>query len=308
MLRAYAALSAPLQGSTHANPFCVLMAAQSGTCSACLRFQEQIEGAAGIEPATMECHAGLIESAVPVRIGAVLVGYLQTGQVFFRAQRVERLRRSLLGLGVNLSPERQRLAESAYRQTRIVPKAAYVSILRLLRVFAAHLGLAGPQALVAELKTDPPSITRARAFIAAHMNDELHLDEVAASVHMSRCHFCKVFKRATGFTLNQYLVRLRVESAKQRLLEPHLRISEAAYATGFQSLSQFNRMFRRIAGESPTTYRTTVFSRQLPVGFVAHRNRSHGTSRNSPGSKNVAAALAASALSRSFVRLPQTPA
>ncbi|MFO1448961.1 MAG: helix-turn-helix domain-containing protein [Opitutaceae bacterium] len=272
VLRAYDALPTPLQGSLRANPFCVLMAGNNGTCSACLRLQQNVEAAAQTQPATLECHAGLIESAVPVHFGAELVGYLQTGQIFFRPKRVARLRRGLLALNVTLPPDLQCLAEAAYLHTRIVPKESYVSILRLLQVFADHLGLAGPLALLTDVTTDPPSITRARAFIAARMNDELHLDEVAAAVHMSRCHFCKVFKRATGFTLNQYLVRLRVQSAKQRLLDPHLRISEAAFATGFQSLSQFNRMFRRIAGESPTTYRRR-YLRASPGGIVAQIGR-----------------------------------
>jgi len=48
---------------------------------------------------------------------------------------------------------------------------------------------------------------------------------------------------------------VRVEIVKQLLLNPHKRVSEAAYEAGFQSLSQFNRVFRRIAGEAPSTYR-----------------------------------------------------
>ena len=52
-----------------------------------------------------------------------------------------------------------------------------------------------------------------------------------------------------------YVARTRVEKTKQMLLDPNVRISEAAFAAGFQSLSQFNRVFRRITGESPTHYR-----------------------------------------------------
>jgi AraC-like DNA-binding protein len=49
-----------------------------------------------------------------------------------------------------------------------------------------------------------------------------------------------------------------VEKVKNLLLNPHKRISEAAYETGFQSLSQFNRVFRKLAGESPTAYRQAL--------------------------------------------------
>jgi len=72
---------------------------------------------------------------------------------------------------------------------------------------------------------------------------------------MSAFYFCKIFKKATGLTFTDYLARVRVEKVKNLLLNPHRRVSEAAYEAGFQSLSQFNRVFRRIAGESPSIYR-----------------------------------------------------
>jgi AraC-like DNA-binding protein len=64
-----------------------------------------------------------------------------------------------------------------------------------------------------------------------------------------------MFKQATGLTFTDYLARVRVEKVKNLLLNPHKRISEAAYEAGFQSLSQFNRVFRKIAGEAPTLWR-----------------------------------------------------
>ncbi len=75
---------------------------------------------------------------------------------------------------------------------------------------------------------------------------------------MSAFYFCKMFKKATGLTFTDYLARVRIEKVKNLLLNPNKRISEAAYEVGFQSLSQFNRVFRRIAGESPTTYRDRI--------------------------------------------------
>ncbi|MCW5548631.1 MAG: helix-turn-helix transcriptional regulator, partial [Opitutaceae bacterium] len=96
---------------------------------------------------------------------------------------------------------------------------------------------------------------KARIYIAEHQGDELSLQSVAKAVNMSAFYFCKTFKKATGMTFTDYLARVRVEKVRNLLLNPHKRVSEAAYEAGFQSLSQFNRVFRRIAGESPTTYR-----------------------------------------------------
>ena len=68
---------------------------------------------------------------------------------------------------------------------------------------------------------------------------------------------CSV-KAGTGLTLTHYIARARIERTKQLLLNPNTRISEAAYEAGFQSLSQFNRVFRKIAGEAPTAYRERI--------------------------------------------------
>jgi len=131
----------------------------------------------------------------------------------------------------------------------------YESVVSLLSIFAQHLAALSNQVLVQQATAESPIITRARAYIIEHQSEDLTLHGVAEAVHISAFYFCKLFKQATGLTLTEYLARVRVESVKQMLLNPHMRVSEAAYAAGFQSLSQFNRVFRRIEGESPTIYR-----------------------------------------------------
>ena len=69
--------------------------------------------------------------------------------------------------------------------------------------------------------------------------------------------------KATGLTFTEYLGRVRVEKAKQLLLNPHLRISEIAYDVGFQSLTHFNRVFHQVTGKSPSAYREAKSIRQM---------------------------------------------
>jgi AraC-like DNA-binding protein len=67
-----------------------------------------------------------------------------------------------------------------------------------------------------------------------------------------------MFKKATGINFTDYVARVRIEKAKNLLLNPNLRISEIAYEVGFQSLTHFNRVFKKILGRSPTDYRTQL--------------------------------------------------
>jgi AraC-like DNA-binding protein len=81
---------------------------------------------------------------------------------------------------------------------------------------------------------------------------------VAQHVHVSPFHFCKLFKKATGMTLTEYVARVRVEKAKALLVDPSLRISEVVFAAGFGSIPRFNSVFKRYVGMPPTEYRATL--------------------------------------------------
>jgi AraC-like DNA-binding protein len=104
-------------------------------------------------------------------------------------------------------------------------------------------------------------VIRAKEFIEEHQSDDLSLTDVARAVNASTFYFCKVFKKTTGINFTDYVSRVRIEKAKNLALNPNLRISEIAFEVGFQSLTHFNRVFKRITGMSPTQYRA-----QLPSG------------------------------------------
>ena len=105
---------------------------------------------------------------------------------------------------------------------------------------------------------EPVRIWKARNFIHAHSTEELSLGKVARAANTSPNYFSEKFKESTGTTFVQYVARTRFEKAVARLREGDLRVSEIAFATGFQSLSQFNRTFKKFAGKSPTEYRAAV--------------------------------------------------
>ena len=236
-------------------PFCALMARTNHTCAACLQLQKKVEEQAQLEPKTLKCFAGLCDSAVPVRVGENLVAFLQTGQVLLHQPNQREFRgvtRNLIKFGVESDLKK---LEEAYYQTRVLDKKQYEAVLRLLTIFAQHLSSLSNQLMVAAREAEPPMVTRAKVYIAEKHAEEISLREVASAVNTSAFYFCMMFKQATGLTFTDYLARLRVEKVKNLLQNPNKRISEAAFETGFQSLSQFNRVFRKIAGESPTVWR-----------------------------------------------------
>lgn len=257
-LRAPETLGAVMHGNKHENPFCSLMARTNHTCAACLETQQKMETAAREKPATIVCFAGLCDTAVPIRIGDELVGFLQTGQVALRKPtraKFNQIASQLIDWGTKADLKR---LEEAYFHTRVLNQKQYDAMVRLLEVFAQHLSIIANQILVQNQNAESPMIQRAKQFIQTHKAEDISLGDVAKSVNSSTFYFCKMFKKATGLHFTDYLSRIRIEKAKNLLLNPHLRISEIAFQVGFQSLTHFNRVFRKIVGQSPTAYRKAL--------------------------------------------------
>jgi AraC-like DNA-binding protein/ligand-binding sensor protein len=245
----------PHHGRKNENPFCDLMAQKSRSCAACLQVQQKLAETATHEPQTVACHAGLSDTAVPVRLGDQLIGFLQTGQVFRKkptADQFDRAARLAEEWGV---PADKAALRKAYFGSRTLSPRQHESLVRLLSIFAEHLSMVSNQVVVQQRNAEPPSITRAKEFIHEHQGEDLSLGQVAKAVNTSTFYFCKMFKKATGLNFTNYLSRIRIEKAKNLLLNPNLRVSEIAFEVGFQSLTHFNRVFKKIIGQAPTQYR-----------------------------------------------------
>jgi AraC-like DNA-binding protein len=245
----------PNQGKANENPFCALLAQKGRSCGECLNLQASVKNAAKDRPHTSVCHAGLSETAVPVRLGNRLIGFLQTGQIFHKSPTEQRFQRTvewLHGLEVDLDPRELR---SAYFRTRVVARHEHASAIKLLSIFAQHLSILSNQILIRRSNTEAPWIGKAKAFIREQHAEKLRYADVARFVGMSRFHFSKMFSQCTGLTFTHYLSRVRIEHSKDLLLNPDLRVSEIAYDVGFESVTHFNRVFAKIVGQSPTDFR-----------------------------------------------------
>lgn len=250
--------SLPHRRGRNESPFCALVSKRKDGCSSCLKMNDRLSRAALRQPATLSCAFGLSETAVPVRIGERVIGFLQVGQVF-RAKptpaQFNRVARTFTDPGLNGTTRRFR---AAYFKTPIVSERKYRSVVKMLEIFARHLAGLANQIATRQYRSEPPMVARAREFIQKNHAEKISLAAVARAVGASTFHFCKTFKKATGMNFTAHLARVRVEQTKSLLVDPHLRISEVAFRAGFQSLAHFNRVFRRIVGESPTRYRARL--------------------------------------------------
>ena len=250
----------PHHGKRNENPFCSLLSKKSRSCASCLQTQERLCQKAATEPQSVLCPAGLCDSAVPVRMSDRLVGYLQIGQVFRKKPTAAQFEK-VLKLTEKWGVEADRATlKKAFFAGKVVSEKQHDAAIKLLTIFAQHLAMLSNQVFIQQENAEPTVITKARAYIQEHQTEDMNLGQVAKAVNMSSYYFCKMFKRVTGINFTDYVARVRIEKSKNLLLNPNLRVSEIAFEVGFQSLTHFNRVFKKILGQSPTDYRAQLLT------------------------------------------------
>jgi AraC-like DNA-binding protein len=148
-----------------------------------------------------------------------------------------------------------RAAGELYAQTPAVTPDRLKALETLLQVLTVQLSEVAEHLFLEATESEPITVRKAREFIMKHLSEAMFLDDVARYAGVSAFHFCKVFKKHTGHTFTSFVNHARVEHAKKLLMKPRYCVTEVAFDAGFQSLSQFNRSFRRVTSKSPTEYR-----------------------------------------------------
>ena len=105
------------------------------------------------------------------------------------------------------------------------------------------------------VESDSRRVLKVKNYISQHYQDELRLNELADIAGMSPSAFSRFFKLHTGRNLSEYIIDLRLGYAARQLVDTAKSVSEISYLCGFNNLSNFNRMFKKKKGCSPTKFR-----------------------------------------------------
>ena len=100
-------------------------------------------------------------------------------------------------------------------------------------------------------------LNRVHEYIDAHLADNLDLQALADVAGLNMHHFARAFKQSTGEAPHRFVLRKRVERAKQLLCHSQVPVIEASVRTGFVDQSHFSKVFRRMVGLSPTEFRSS---------------------------------------------------
>ena len=106
-----------------------------------------------------------------------------------------------------------------------------------------------------DVESDSRRVLKVKNYIAAHYRDDLRLREPASLVGMSPSAFSRFFKLHTSRNLSEYIIDIRLGYAARQLVDTAKSVSEISFLCGFNNLSNFNRIFKKKKGCSPTEFR-----------------------------------------------------
>jgi AraC-like DNA-binding protein len=107
-------------------------------------------------------------------------------------------------------------------------------------------------------------IVQAKLFIDRHFAEKIDLDNIADEAHFSKFHFIRLFKKIYGKTPHHYLTQVRVNHAKELLMKEDS-VSEVSFSIGFESVTSFTGLFKKLVGVTPSVFQQKQHERKLGI-------------------------------------------
>lgn len=169
------------------------------------------------------------------------------------AQLFERARSGISFYGQTKKAVGERLCQLAHLHPfeRLM---ALLDIFQQLATSQEYTPLQGEAAASVYNVKEQQRLKRVNQFIGEQYGRKIEISEVAALTSLTEAAFCRYFKRMTRLTFTQFLNQYRVNQAQKLLLLDNT-VTEACFACGFESLSYFNKIFRRVTGENPLAFK-----------------------------------------------------
>ena len=160
--------------------------------------------------------------------------------------------------GISFSGETKRVVGEKLKQIPLLPPfeqlLALLGILKIMADSADAIVLNPKPAGVKSFRKEQFRMQQIYAYVETHFDRAPDVNEVAAAVNLTTPAFCRFFKTQARMTFTDFVNQYRVNQAKNLLLQDRS-VSEACFAVGFESLSYFNKLFRKVVGENPSAFK-----------------------------------------------------
>ncbi|MGM0567750.1 MAG: PocR ligand-binding domain-containing protein [Elusimicrobiota bacterium] len=218
---------------------------------ACLRVKKERK------PVIYRCFAGLTEMAVPIMLNKKLIAIAMAGQV--RTGDKNKINSSLkketdLKTYIRL--------KKSFNKIPLIKRKKLESYAQMLMLVVNYIFRKEHEVLLTKGKLPRSSgtgriVDKTLKYIKKNYSGKIYLKDIAASVHVSQSYLSRVFSEETGFTISDYIKKMRLEKAVRLLKKTDRPIKEVAYMSGYEGLPYFYKLFKKHYKITPKTFRET---------------------------------------------------
>ena len=238
------------------NVFCRIIQSSKIGKEKCLKGGKERGSIASImrKPDISCCHAGLIDVYLPILLRGQHIATLCTGQFLIAKptkKKFELIKTSVENYNIDL-----KLLEDAYFKTKVISKKHIKDYTELMNLIVSYIFEVEDKIVFFKCANLSGSVSKAISFIENNYNKKVYIKDVAEHTCLSKYHFEHIFKKETGLTFVDYLNFYRITQAKKYLMEKS--ILTVCFDTGFNSVSNFYKIFKRYTGTSPRGYKNNL--------------------------------------------------
>jgi AraC-like DNA-binding protein len=180
-------------------------------------------------------------------------------------QMLERARCGLAFSQLTIMKVYGRLDELTHQQNGFQAVLALLELLYELSLSDDSRTLSSSSFARIETRSESQRVTKVQKYIAQHYNEDIRLETLASLVGMTPVAFSRFFHQRTGRTLSNYIIDFRIGTAARLLINSDQTVAEICYDCGFNTLSNFNRLFRKHKGCSPSVFRENFYKKKIII-------------------------------------------
>lgn len=235
---------------TERGDFCRLMHSCAKTRSSCRRSDRRAfaQCAAKDSPVIYQCHAGLIEAVIPLHENEAIIGYLIFGQITDQADKASVVKK--LDYWEKRCGLDRRALEAAIAAISCKSQEEIVSAAKIMEACTSYI-------LYKELIIPENSklLEAAKRYVDAHLSESISVESLCAELHIGRTKLYELFRRELNTGVSKYILKRRMHQAKKLIRTTDRSIADIAAAVGFSDYNYFGKVFKRVYGRSPKSYR-----------------------------------------------------
>lgn len=234
--------------------FCTLIKSSTLGASCCLESDKQIclKAKQQRKPVSHLCHAGLLDTAVPILVKDEVLGYIMFGQIINEHNK-NQINENLKNLSEKFNIDKNQLekslcnVQSSYRNTDFIKSA--INIIQVLTRYFSSTNL-----IIVNESTLLKDIER---FIINNISKNITIPLLCNNFHISKNKLYSLFKKYNKLTVYQYITEKRISEAKKLLISTDLTIKEISFSVGIDDYNYFIKLFKKFTNVAPLKYRKT---------------------------------------------------